>query len=202
MDIAISEIFYSIQGEGFYSGKAAIFVRLAGCNLSCNFCDTDFSLQRRLSAEEILQEISEYPCAFVVLTGGEPTVQKEAAWGLVKLLQAHDYYVAMETNGTKNETLGVDWVTVSPKLSQQGKWLLKQGDELKLVYEDQDLSFYENSQFTHYLLQPKEIRSKPWGKGVRLEYETKQQWQKTFKAVQQNPLWRLSFQIHKELEVQ
>ena len=133
--LRISEIFYSLQGEGFHSGTPAVFIRGAGCNLACTFCDTDFSLKEKLTPEEIVERIAQYPAKFVVLTGGDPTIQPEGFKKLIGLLHQAGYYVTMETNGTSADTLGVDWITVSPKLSQGGEWMLRKGNELKLVYE-------------------------------------------------------------------
>ena len=197
--LRITEIFYSLQGEGFHAGTPAVFVRGAGCNLACDFCDTDFSLKERLSPEEIAARIAEYPAKFVVLTGGDPTIQPEGFRRLTELLHAGGYYVTLETNGTSGETLGVDWVTVSPKLSQGGEWVMRAGDELKLVYEGQDLSFYEKSAFDHYFLQPKEIRTGRFGAGERDVAATRSEWEKTIAAAMANPRWKLSFQLHKEL---
>ena len=197
--LRITEIFYSLQGEGFHSGTPAVFVRGAGCNLACTFCDTDFSFKEKLTQEEIVERIAEYPAKFVVLTGGDPTVQPQGFKRLIELLHERDYYVTMETNGTSMDTLGVDWVTVSPKLSQGGEWVLRNGNELKLVYEDQDLKFFENSDFEHYFLQPKEIRTGSFGKGERDVAATGIEWERTVAAALANPRWKLSFQMHKEL---
>ena len=202
-NIRIHNIFYSIQGEGFHSGKPAIFLRTAGCNLACSFCDTDFSLVETLSPQDILKRFKEYPCKFVVLTGGEPAMQHQELKPLLEILQSQGYYIAMETNGSlpEAESMVVNWTTVSPKLSQKGEWVVKKGNELKLVYEDQNLSPYLDSKFEHYYLQPMEKRSKPWGKGERLEQETQEEWKKTVEVVKQNPIWNLSFQLHKELQI-
>jgi 7-carboxy-7-deazaguanine synthase len=197
--LRISEIFYSLQGEGFHAGTPAVFIRGAGCNLACDFCDTDFSLKEKLSPDDIVARIAEYPAKFVVLTGGDPTIQPEGFRELITRLHARGYYVTMETNGTSADTLGVDWVTVSPKLSQGGTWALRAGDELKLVYEGQDLSFYEDSDFAHYFLQPKEIRTARFGKGARDPDATHAEWDRTIAAALANPRWKLSFQLHKEL---
>jgi organic radical activating enzyme len=134
-----------------------------------------------------------------VLTGGDPTIQPEGFRKLTALLHDKGYYVTMETNGTSEDTLGVDWVTVSPKLSQGGAWKLKSGDELKLVYEGQDLGFYEDSAFDHYFLQPKEIRTGQFGKGERDDVATRAEWSRTIEAALARPRWKLSFQLHKEL---
>ena len=71
----VNEIFYSLQGEGVFTGAAAIFVRLAGCNLHCDFCDTKHEDYTIFTEEEIVKAISDYPAKHVVITGGEPTLQ-------------------------------------------------------------------------------------------------------------------------------
>jgi organic radical activating enzyme len=196
--LRITEIFHSIQGEGYHAGTPAVFVRGTGCNLACDFCDTDFSPRERLTPSGILERIAAFPCRFIVLTGGEPTLQPGFR-ALVELLHARGYYVTMETNGSSEDTFGVDWVTVSPKLSQKGKWVLKRAQELKLVYEGQDLSFYEDSAFEHYFLQPKEIRTAPWGGGERDLERSRYERERTVQAVLGRPNWKLSIQLHKEL---
>jgi 7-carboxy-7-deazaguanine synthase len=199
--LRLTEIFYSVQGEGHHAGRPAVFVRAAGCNLACDFCDTDFSLKMRMTPEETAAAVAEYPARYVVLTGGEPTRQPEGLRALTRILQERGYEVALETNGTSLDTLGVNWVTVSPKISQGGAFTLREGDELKLVYEGQDLSPYEDSHFTHYYLQPKEKLTAPFGKGERMVEASAAAMQETFTAVLQNPKWRLSLQLHKVLGV-
>jgi 7-carboxy-7-deazaguanine synthase len=197
--LRIAEIFYSLQGEGFHAGTPAVFIRGAGCNLACAFCDTDFSLKERRAPQTILDEISQYPARFVVITGGEPTIQAAGFRALIALLHEHGYTVTLETNGTSPDTLGADWVTVSPKLSQGGTWVLREGSELKLVYEGQDLAFFEDSRFQHYFLQPKEIRTAQYGRGERDVEATRAEWQRTADAAMAHPRWKLSFQLHKVL---
>jgi len=114
----VNDIFYSLQGEGRNTGRAAVFVRFAGCNLRCPFCDTEFDTFREMTAEEIVATISQYPARFVVLTGGEPTLQVDEAF--VDLLHQHGYEVAMESNGTRPAPNNLDWLTVSPKEYPRG----------------------------------------------------------------------------------
>ena len=90
----VNDIFYSLQGEGRNTGRAAIFIRFAGCNLKCPFCDTDFSQYEEMSDEDILNRIKSYSSHFVVLTGGEPSLQVDRH--LVNLLHSHGYELAME----------------------------------------------------------------------------------------------------------
>ncbi len=116
----VNDIFYSLQGEGRNTGRAAVFVRFAGCNLRCPFCDTEFDSYTEMTAEEILGKISSLHTSgrvgvrpLIVLTGGEPTLQVDEAF--VDLLHQHDYEVAMESNGTRPAPRNLDWLTVSPK---------------------------------------------------------------------------------------
>ena len=109
----VNDIFSSLQGEGHHTGRAATFVRFAGCNLRCPFCDTDFTHYREMSAEEIVESVKQYTTRFVVLTGGEPSLQVDDT--LVAALHEAGFYIAVETNGTRLLPEGIDWVTVSPK---------------------------------------------------------------------------------------
>lgn len=109
----VNDIFYSLQGEGANTGRAAVFVRFAGCNLRCPFCDTAFDSYREMTAEEIMDAVVGYESRFVVLTGGEPTLQVPDT--LVDMLHQEGFFVAMESNGTRPAPHNLDWLTVSPK---------------------------------------------------------------------------------------
>ena len=126
----INEIFYSLQGEGFFTGTAAVFIRLSGCNLRCSFCDTDHTDGREMTEEEILDEILRYPTRHAVITGGEPGLQLSDQ--LVSLLHDCGYFIQIETNGTCALPADIDWLTCSPKYAPV---VLERADELKIVYE-------------------------------------------------------------------
>lgn len=131
----INDIFYSLQGEGRNTGRAAVFIRFAGCNLRCAFCDTEFDSYREMSGEDIVKAISGYESRFVVLTGGEPTLQVDEAF--VNQLHHYGYEVAMESNGTRPAPTNLDWLTVSPKGENVSRPLPKEGkraDEIKIVF--------------------------------------------------------------------
>ena len=103
----VNEIFYSLQGEGFFTGTPAVFVRFSGCNLRCPFCDTRHEGFTLMSEEEIAETVVRYPARHVVLTGGEPSLQVTSR--LVDLLHKAKRFVAMETNGTRAvDGLGLD----------------------------------------------------------------------------------------------
>ncbi len=199
--LRITEVFHSLQGEGYHAGRASVFVRGAGCNLACGFCDTDFGLREKLSPEAVAERVLGFPADWVVFTGGEPTLQAEGFRALSDILRREGRGIALETNGTREETCGADWITVSPKPFEGGEWVMKRGNELKLAYVGQDLFPYEESAFDHYFLQPVEVLSAPFGKGERLEEATRSSYRAAVEAVLAHPRWRLSFQTHKALGI-
>lgn len=190
----VNEIFYSIQGEGAYTGYPAIFVRFSGCNLKCPFCDTDFKNYTEMDENEIVLEVMKQSasCKFVVLTGGEPTLQVNSK--LLGLLHDKGYYIAMETNGTNEIPAGADWVTCSPKCQfvNNGKLAIKQCNELKLVYtgENEVTDFGINADY--YYLQPCDTGDKKENGFIV--------W-KLVDFVKQNPRWKIGLQTQKILEV-
>ena len=213
MSYVVKEIYYTLQGEGFHSGKAAVFLRFTGCNLwngfekdrgtgagACSlWCDTDFvgidgprgaayeSAERLASAVASTWEGNSGQRPFVVCTGGEPLLQLDEP--LLEALHSHGFYVAVETNGTRPVPLGVDWVCVSPKPGLP--IVVSEGDELKLVVPQVgvDPAVYEGCRFPHFFLQPLDNSQR----------EENARW-----AVQyclRHPKWRISIQSHKVLGV-
>ncbi len=117
MTLQLAEIFYSVQGEGTWTGTPAVFVRLAGCNLACDFCDTDYALKFVDSIPGVVARVRAEggDCPMVILTGGEPLAQR-AAPALIDALRADGRRVHIESNGTIDVALPPDvWLTVSPK---------------------------------------------------------------------------------------
>jgi 7-carboxy-7-deazaguanine synthase (Cx14CxxC type) len=203
----VKEIYYTIQGEGFHSGSAAVFCRFAGCNLwsglekdrasaICKFCDTDFwgtdgenggKFALRELAEKIDSLFEGTESKKVVFTGGEPALQIDEE--LVNELQKLGFYVTIETNGTLMLPGNLDWVCVSPKAGTT--IIVDYGNELKLVFpqdENKPEDFLQ-LHFDHFFLQPKE------------DINWKENTQKTLAYVMQNPKWKLSLQTHKYLNI-
>lgn len=178
----INEIFYSLQGEGFHTGTPAVFIRFSGCNLKCSFCDTQHEEGKWMSDEEILAEVDKYPASTVILTGGEPSLWIDTHF--VDTLHQAGKYICIETNGTRLLPENIDWVTCSPK--QGAKVEITRMDEVKVVYEGQDLAVYEE-QLTaeHYFLQPCSCSNIS----------------ETVACVMQHPRWRLSLQTHKLIDI-
>lgn len=179
----VNDIFYSLQGEGRNTGRAAIFIRFAGCNLKCPFCDTDFAQYEEMSDEDILNRIKSYPSHFVVLTGGEPSLQVDRQ--LVDLLHKHGYELAMETNGTHPIVDGIDWITCSPK----GNTVIKRCNELKCIFEETTLEPDDHGIIAEYkYLQPCDVQNTERNAQIV---------KRCFDYILQHPEWRMSLQTHK-----
>jgi len=175
----INEIFYSIQGEGFFTGTPAIFVRFSGCNLNCDFCDTQHQQGKEMSDEEILATISQYPAKHLVLTGGEPSLFID--FNFVQFFKNAGYFIQIETNGTHPLPENIDWVTCSPKENL----LLQEADELKVVYTGQNLLEFENFKALHRYLQPCSMGNT----------------EEVIDYIKSNPTWGLSVQLHRLLDI-
>ena len=192
----INEIFYSLQGEGYNTGTASVFIRLSGCNLRCSFCDTRHEEGTMMSLPEIVEQVMRYPKApLIVLTGGEPSlwIDEDFVKGLKTMTGKR---IAIETNGTHPLPHGIDWVTLSPKAglgdSGDAPVVLTRCDELKVVYLSQDLTQYDNITAAHRYLQP------CWTEEPE---KRRHNLQATVQAVLDNPRWRLSLQTHRILGI-
>ncbi|MBN1258750.1 7-carboxy-7-deazaguanine synthase QueE [Candidatus Peregrinibacteria bacterium] len=122
MELRVSEIFMSIQGEGPNVGRPAVFLRLNGCNLRCMWCDTKYALSggKRMTEEAVLEQIKRYPCDRLVITGGEPLLQQDDLTPLLKKLK--NYRIEVETNGSIPLKIGqyIEQINCSPKLKNSG----------------------------------------------------------------------------------
>ena len=212
MAYTVKEIYYTLQGEGAQTGRPAVFLRFAGCNLwtgreedrataVCSFCDTDFvgtdgpcggafRTPEALAAAIAAQWPGpRTPNArpYVVCTGGEPLLQLDAP--LVEALHAEGFEVGVETNGTKPPPPGLDWLCVSPKAGAD--LVLTHGDELKLVYPQPEAlpEAFTHLDFTHFFLQPMDGPDRAPNTQAALAYCLK------------HPPWRLSLQTHKILDI-
>lgn len=211
MSYAVKEIFYTLQGEGAQSGRAAVFCRFAGCNLwsgreadrssaICQFCDTDFvglngpGGGKFEHADDLAEAINGiWPTTgvgdrrFVVCTGGEPLLQLDRP--LIDALHARDFEIAVETNGTVLAPEGIDWICVSPKAG--ASLVQKSGDELKLVFPQAHATpeNFEHLDFRNFFLQPMDGPQREANTQLALHY------------CMTHPRWRLSLQTHKLLGI-
>jgi 7-carboxy-7-deazaguanine synthase len=169
--IQLAEIFYSIQGEGTWTGTPAVFVRLAGCNLACDFCDTDYSVKSIDSIEDVVACVRELggDCPMVILTGGEPLAQAETP-ALIEALRRDGRRVHIESNGTIFTELPDDvWLCVSPK-ERVDLRMAQRANEAKLIVDgrvpEEHLALFEGK--PSILLQPE--GNKPSNIEIALEY--------------------------------
>lgn len=191
----VNEIFYSLQGEGRWAGRAAIFVRFSGCNLKCPFCDTNFSGCVIMTKNDILREVvttGNEKCKFVVLTGGEPTLQIDEE--LIDGFHDHGYYVAIETNGTNRYPWNVDYVTFSPKDAyvSNGTPKIQICDEIKVVFDgEKEIKDYAIKAQYKYV-QPCDTGDKEKNRAIL---------DKCIEFVKEHPDWQISLQQQKIINV-
>ena len=209
MPYAVKEIFYTLQGEGVHTGRAAVFCGFAGCNLwsgreedraaaTCQFCDTDFvgtdgdGGGKFATAQELARAIAaKWPVGsperrFVVCTGGEPLLQMDRA--LIDALHQENFTIALETNGTIDVPEGIDWVCMSPKAN--AKLVVVRGDEIKVVYpQEVEPEVYSGLEFRHWFIQPKDGPDAANSLRAAIQY------------CADHPRWRLSLQTHKMIGI-
>jgi 7-carboxy-7-deazaguanine synthase len=205
MTYAVKACFLTLQGEGMQSGRRAVFLRFAGCNLwsgreddrasaQCRFCDTDFvgtdgeGGGKFASAEDLARRVEaawgkSRDGRLAVVTGGEPMLQLDTA--LVEALHQRGFRVAVETNGTLPATPGLDWICVSPKAGTEV--VQRSGDELKLVWPQEgiDPAELESWRFDHFLIQPMDCEQRDAAIAAAIG------------LAMERPKWRLTLQAHK-----
>ena len=206
MTYSVKEIYYTLQGEGAQAGRAAVFLRFAGCNLwsglekdraaaTCRFCDTDFvgtdgpGGGKFADAPGLARAVfAQWPSgtkgkAYVVCTGGEPLLQLDKA--LIAALHDKGFEIGIETNGTLLPPPGIDWICVSPKADAEQK--LMRGDELKLIYPQAgaEPERFAGQDFKNFFLQPMDNDSRTANTDAATRY------------CLEHPQWRLSLQTHK-----
>lgn len=207
---SVKEAYVTLQGEGAQTGRAAVFLRFAGCNLwsglerdraaaVCNFCDTDFvgtngenggKFSGASALADHVQAVwrAEAPkggTPYVICTGGEPLLQLDR--DAIAALKTKGFEIGVETNGTLNAPDGLDWICVSPKANAALEQ--RAGNELKLVFPQDEPeaqpSQFESLQFQHFFLQPKDDTAHAQNIAAAAAYCMK------------HPKWRLSLQTHK-----
>ena len=205
---AVKEIYYTLQGEGAHTGRAAVFCRFTGCNLwsgreqdrttaACRFCDTDFvgtdgpgggKFATAAALAGAIRGCWEREAAgarggYVVFTGGEPLLQLDAE--LIEACHAVDLEIAIESNGTREAPAGIDWICVSPKPRSALKQ--RSGHELKLVYPQEEIppESVADLDFRHFFLQPMDGPDRAANTAAAIRY------------CLSHPQWRLSLQTHK-----
>lgn len=195
MNLNIKEIFYSLQGEGGRQGEASIFIRLTGCNLNCDFCDTDFKGGDNLSLGEIISKIKTYPARWIIWTGGEPTLQLTDS--ILRHFHQEGYQQAIESNGTRALSALLDYKVISPKKDfEQIAAINPEVDEIRLPVmagnSIPDINILPRAGY--YFLSPVFIEGD--------KSKTKENIDYCVEYIKENPRWRLSLQIHKLIGIE
>lgn len=186
----VNEIFYSLQGEGHFTGTPAVFLRLSGCNLKCSFCDTEHEQAVEMEPADIIATIQKFPTKHIVITGGEPSLQIDRDF--VESLHRYGYFVQVETNGVKRLPAEVDWITCSPKYMPI---CYSKVNEIKCIYEgkqseDKIHKIYQSVRAECYYLQPCDVKNPERNVEILAG---------CIDFIKENPGWKLSLQIHKIL---
>ncbi|NUF27285.1 7-carboxy-7-deazaguanine synthase QueE [Gilliamella sp. ESL0254] len=138
IEFRIVEIFESLQGEGYNTGMPAVFIRFAGCNLNCAWCDTNFRQFTRITLDTLLARVSEYNSKNIIITGGEPTMVKALSQLLVPLKNA-GYFIAIESNGLGKVDPLIDYIALSPKFCYRSRYqeiVQTTANEVRIVAEN------------------------------------------------------------------
>lgn len=199
----VNEIFYSLQGEGLWTGTPMVFVRLSGCNLHCPFCDTAHQEGVPMSAGAILDKVREVGggCRIICLTGGEPLLQADE--DLIEAFSLVGFSVHVETNGTFPLPPGIDWVTFSPKLDfdSGGTIRLEHADEVKVVFR---------RAFSQADILLREAQVERWARVSAQDHSLQPCFdaktgqsniEETVAYILSHPHWRLSLQTHRLLNI-
>lgn len=196
----VNEIFYSLQGEGHHTGYPSVFIRFAGCNLRCPFCDTSHEDGILMDDDAIVHAVKLYTAEWIVITGGEPSLSIDADF-IHLLKRATGKKIAIETNGTRPLPPGIDWITVSPKNGICGASgdvcvAVDRADEIKVIDIGQDLEPYFSlgcrGEKTLMYLQPCYVEDPAEREANRL---------RTVRRVLSDPRWTLSVQLHRFLGI-
>jgi 7-carboxy-7-deazaguanine synthase len=210
MTYAVKELFLTLQGEGVHTGRRAVFLRFAGCNLwsgreadraaaICKFCDTDFvgtdgeGGGKFASADGLATAVAARwgtatgGTPYVVITGGEPMLQLDSA--LIDALHERGIEIGVESNGTIAAPSGIDWLCISPKAGSTV--VQRSGNELKLVWPQpgSDWRDMESWAFGHFLIQPMDSPALAENRIAAIDF------------IHEHPRWRLSTQTHKVLGI-
>jgi organic radical activating enzyme len=190
MNLKVKQIFYSLQGEGARQGEASIFVRLSGCNLQCEFCDTDYTGGEEMSLFHIHAAIRDFACKWIVWTGGEPSLQLTD--DVLIFFKKRGYLQAIESNGHKPLSDLLDYTVVSPKFLNMSyaRTMNPRVDEVRLpIKHGQEIpSISILPEASHYCLSPIFVVERR---------RTRANIQYCVKYIEEHPEWRLSVQMHK-----
>ena len=191
LTLNVNEIFYSLQGEGKRTGEPSIFIRLAGCNKDCFFCDTDHTDFKEMGLGELREAIQSYsPCKYIVWTGGEPALQLNDT--IIDYFKQYGYKQAIESNGSLPLPKGLDYITISPKGYIHAS--IKKVNEIRVLYPYD----FDKQSLLDVKVEWDNIYISPAFNSLKPNYTHINE---AVKLCKENPQWALSIQMHKILNI-
>lgn len=198
--LQINDLFWTLQGEGRWTGRRALFIRLPFCNYNCPWCDTEYNSFKKISEEDFVSFAKQEPARFAVITGGEPMAHKDLQ-RIIMLLKKEGFEIACETNGSFPIPDEIDFPTISPKAYTQNKF------PAYYIHEDafkkaREIKYVVDGSFDFAILD----RHLPMDSNVRYsltpEYsQMTEQLPRILAYIQKNPQWQLNLQTHKWIEI-
>ena len=196
----LNEVFASLQGEGRNTGRPVTFIRFAGCNLNCPWCDTDRSEKLRLALPDLVKRVVEMDVPSVVITGGEPTVQPGLG-ALLKELREKGFWIALETNGViaPEDPSLFDYIAVSPKAEFEGRYnvrqMLTRANEVRIVCSGRRIAPFCNSMRER--IEAADYYISPLSKRGKMDVAAATALLDELNAGRKCDPWKLSVQMHK-----
>lgn len=195
--LPVMEAFYTIQGEGFHQGKAAYFIRLAGCDVGCFWCDVkeswDENQHPSLKIADIVEQAAKHPARLAIVTGGEPLMHNLSE--LTKNLHQKGFKTHIETSGTHAISGDWDWICFSPKrFKKPVEQIYSQTNELKIVISS--LADFDWAEKFAQKMNPecKLFLQPEWSKSSRML-------PRIIEYIKNNPQWNISLQVHKYMNI-
>jgi 7-carboxy-7-deazaguanine synthase len=198
--LQINDLFWTLQGEGRWTGRRALFVRLPYCNYNCSWCDTAYDSFKPWTEEEFTTFAKQEPARFAVITGGEPLMHKDLP-RIIRILKDLNFYIACETNGSYPAPDEIDYVTVSPKSFTQNKFPAYYIDA-KIETVASEFKYVVDSNLDFAILKRHEPFREDVTYSLSPEFSAmKNNVQKIIEFIKENPTWKLSLQTHKWINI-
>lgn len=192
--LKLNDVFWTFQGEGFYAGKRALFIRMPFCNLSCSWCDTEYNSFKNWTEEDFIDYVKTEKAKFAVITGGEPMMNKTVP-RIIEILKSMDFTIACESNGTFPIFEGIDFPTISPKYG--AKWEVHP----HAFANAKEFKYVVDAQFNFETLERHDVND---GRRYSLSPEFNDQvvqLERITNYIKENPKWQLNLQSHKYVNI-
>lgn len=201
MALQINDLFWTVQGEGRWTGHRALFVRLPFCNYNCPWCDTEFDSYTPMSEKTFKEFALREPARFAVITGGEPLAHKDLS-KILSILKSLGFFIACETNGSFPAPPEIDFVTVSPKPYSKNKNQEKYFIHEQTLPRASEFKYVVDENFDFTILERHDPKKKDVIYSLSPEFsQMKKNVETIMEFIGKNPEWKLSLQTHKWINI-